>query len=1639
MRRIILSIMAAGLSMTAMSQDLRLNDLKYFERQGVNVLVYNNSFNGGFNDEKNSGIEIIHHGVRTVQGGAVRLNSTPEQWDLVPKMTDHKVDKEKNTIEVGLRYDDYDFDSRIVVTGKGETVEIAVWLDKPVPAALEGKAGFNLEFLPSQYWLKTFLMDGRLNRFPRYAVSQTVTLPNSEKPRQFKGFKTYDDRGTNRFVEPLPIDSGHSILMAPDAPERMVRISSDDAELKLYDGRMLAQNGWYVLRSVLPSGKTGKVVTWTIEPHAIPNWIREPNIGFSQVGYIPEQPKVAVIELDKKDTVKPTASLYRIKEDGSIEEAYKGNIKTWGNYYKYNYVKFDFSAVKQPGIYYIQYGDTKTNNFLIDNNVYDKITDATTDVWIPIHMNHMAVNEGYRMWHGEPFKEGYLQAPPSDHFDLHAQGETTDTKYKPYELIPGLNVGGFFDAGDFDIETHSNISVVHNLVKIWELFKPQRDETFVSQEQRYVDLHRPDGVPDILQYIEHGTLNLVAQAEQIGHMASALSNSVLDNYHHLGDAASITDGLHYDPSLKPYEVSADGKRSGTPDDMWAFTTRNPSLDYQAATMFASAYRALKGYNDDLAERALAQSKRLMAEATELMKKENSKPSQGRPWARMGNMATNLQLYGATREEKYLVDFNNQIWDALDKFMEFSIQTALDAVPYMDEDYKQRLRPYVEKYKAYIAHFDEENPYGVPIGLGNWAGGGGLLNFGTTVCFAHLYFPDIIGTDDIYRAANWLFGCHPYHNYSFVAAVGVARPKAVFYGNNRADFSFIPGNVAPGLLFRQPDHFENFDDWPFLWGQNEGTIAGNTQYVIFGSALKQLVKRSQATQQVAFGNGTLSWKIMAGNAVRFHYAEGAEEQLPEWLYVTDEAAEPDGIEVSVNAEQQTVEVKDRSGQTVFTATEHQLKKGTVAGEPTQEARLAFASPNDEYLYGLGQFQDGYLNVRGLSRRLTQVNTQISIPMLISNKGYGLLWNNYGMTEFNPCDQQIRLEKQAGTGKSEVVNVTSTEGGRQEVRERNIYTATLNIKEAGDYALLLDVGQKMARRHNLTIDGETVIEMQNLWLPPTASQIVHLTAGKHQLTAELANGDQPILHYGKVSDQTVISSPVAQAIDYTVFVGSADEIIASYRHLTGEVPMIPQWALGYIHCRERFHSQDELLATAKEFRDLQLPADVMVQDWQYWGKNGWNSMAFDTDNYPNPKQMTDSLHRMNLRLMLSVWSKVDKSSKVGQQLEHDGHFIPGTDWVDFFNPESADAYWRNFSQRLVPLGIDAWWQDATEPENDDLEGRRVMNGRYPGEVFRNVYPLLVNKTVYEGLRHDLPAQRTMILTRCGFPGIQRYGSALWSGDVGNDWETFRRQIAAGLGMQAAGIPWWTYDAGGFFRPRDQHTNADYIERMLRWIETSVYLPLMRVHGYMSDTEPWRYGKEAQEVIADCLRERYRLLPYIYSSAAAVSRVGSTLMRPLVFDFADDPEALRQQHEYMFGQSLLISPVTEPGVSEWRTYLPKTAGGWYDYHTNKHYEGGQYITMPVTLARIPVFVKAGSILPIGQDSQYTSEHHGAEIELRVYPGADATFTLYEDDGESMDYEQGKYNETLFEWNDQTRQLNHIRKAAGYDKAATFRTVVL
>ena len=808
--------------------------------------------------------------------------------------------------------------------------------------------------------------------------------------------------------------------------------------------------------------------------------------------------------------------------------------------------------------------------------------------------------------------------------------------------------------------------------------------------------------------------------------------------------------------------------------------------------------------------------------------------------------------------------------------------------------------------------------------------------------------------------------------------------------------------------------------------------------------------------------------LTDNSVRV--CRGAASTLPEYTYLgkADEKVkykltDKDGFTV-ITMKEMSVEVNRTTGRinyvndrgiVVLYESAYELTPSTVQGEPTHIASATFDSPASEYLYGLGQFQDGYLNIRGLSRRLTQVNTQISLPFYISSRGYALLWNNYGMTEYNPGDFSSEME-QTRTGKTSEVDVTTTAGGRREQRQESHFETTFDISYDGDYSLLLDVGQSMARRHNLVIDDSiTVIDAQNTWLPPTVSCITYLTEGKHKFSCDLTRGDKPTLHYRRVKDETTLRSPVAENVSYTVFVGTGDNAIAAYRQVTGNSPMPPAWAFGYIHCRERFHSSDEILSTANIFREKQLPMDVMVQDWQWWGKYGWNAMKFDEQYYPDPKLLVDSLHQMGSRLMLSVWSKIDKNSEVGKQAGEKGYYIPGTDWIDFFNPEASDFYWKNFSSSLLqPYGIDAWWQDAVEPENDDLLNRRVNNGKWPGELVRNTYPLMVSKTVYEGNMKDRPGQRTSILTRCAAPGLHRYGSFVWSGDVGNDWKTLHNQVTAGLGVSAGGHPWWTYDAGGFFRPGGQQYNdTAYHRRFLRWLEVSTFLPMMRVHGYQTDTEFWRYGEEVEKVARQQLELRYKLFPYIYSTAYQVTQ-GSTMMRPLVMDFANDKIALGIDNQYMFGKNILVAALNENDVKEYRMYFPRVNnGGWYDLYTGKYFtklyknqneksqasrNSGRYITLRIDDTAIPAFIKSGSILPMShKPMQSTAEYDPSELDIRVFPGANATFTLYEDDGVSTKNEQGEFCTIEMKWDNTTKNFtigSTEGKYEGMPKERTF-----
>jgi len=696
----------------------------------------------------------------------------------------------------------------------------------------------------------------------------------------------------------------------------------------------------------------------------------------------------------------------------------------------------------------------------------------------------------------------------------------------------------------------------------------------------------------------------------------------------------------------------------------------------------------------------------------------------------------------------------------------------------------------------------------------------------------------------------------------------------------------------------------------------------------------------------------------------------------------------------------------------------LTPSKLGEEDVHIAEQAFVAREDERLYGSGCFQDGALDLRALPRRLTQVNTQISLPFLLSSKGYGLLWHNRGMAELNPPPHAVSLRKGA-SGQAQTSDVTTTSGNARVERRLTAFEGEIEVERGGRQALLLDIGQKMASIYHVEIDGKVLVDFSNLWLPPTTSFFADLDAGPHQVRVLANDKDAPVLHHGPVEARTVWRSPVAAAIDYVVVAGpSADDVMAGYRELLGPTSMLPRWAYGYIHCRERFHSSAEILDTLDTFRRRGLPVDVMVQDWQYWGKYGWNAMRFDEANYPDPAGLVRAIHERKARFMLSVWSKVGKDTELGKRVAANGFYIPGTEWIDFFNPAASRFYCASHDERLGKLGIDAWWQDATEPENDDLVGRVTGAGR--GEHVRLAYPLQVARAVYEERRAAQPAVRPMILTRCAFLGQQRYGAATWSGDIGNGWDTLARQIPAGLNMAAAGHAYWTVDAGGFFRPgKEQYGDVSYHERFLRWFQYATFLPLQRVHGYQTDTEFWRYGDTVESIARRFLELRYRMHPYLYSMAGETALRGVPLMRPLVFDFPTDARALDEKHSYMFGRALHVAPVLKGGAESWPVYLPRSEGGWFDLWTGEHRAGGALHDVAAPLDRIPLHARAGSILPMGPVFQSTADMTSEQLELYVFPGRSGTFTLYEDDGLSNAHERGAYASIPLHWDDTRREL--------------------
>ena len=849
------------------SGTLEINERGYYEAPGVNVLVYSNIYNGVFCDEKTAGIEIIQRGVRIATGGGVRLMNTPEQWDIYPTMTERSIDTLQGIISCRFNYPDYNFRYGITARQEGKGLRVSVELEEPLPSELEGKAGLNMEFFPASYYGKTYLVDGQSEIFPRYPSSETEMRPLDEKIPQFWGLSTFDDRGRKEFIVPKPISKGHTIVVAPEDESLRVLFSSE-YELNLFDGRNLSQNGTFVVRSFLPAGKSGTVLEWYLEPTPNSGWIREPNIGISQIGYTPAQKKMAVIELDLNDRVLPQARVFRVNADGSSTMVLEPAVKEWGVFYdRYNYAQCDFSEVREPGTYYIEYNGVRTNPFPVNVNVYDGKWHNTMDVWLPVQMDHMLVNEAYRVWHGRSHMDDAIQAPTNyQQHDGYRMGNTTNTRYKPYEHIPGLAVGAWYDAGDFDIQSGTVIGLTNQLAELWDIMRPERDETFIDQKTQFVDIHRPDGLPDIIQQVEHGALNLCAQIENIGFIAGGIVQGNMHQYHHLGDAVTITDGYIYDPTLKPYEVR--GNRSGTLDDRFAFTNNagNPMSNANVCAALAHAARVLAPYIPETAERCRRNALKLWNEMDDYQARQPARTQQANNNnQRGGNRGFNgdrsgaaIQMWLLTGDDKYKdlflpgvlrqiesaknapqgVEDNRTGGGSAMRAPRVNITTALQLLPYMDDEFKANVREVIPVFVEDAKRTASSTPYGVPVAGGTWGGSERVISWAQNNYMVWRYFPDMIDPDMVLSGLDFIYGCHPYSNVSFVTAVGV-NTKKVAYGNNRADYTFIPGGIAPGLILLKPDFLEHKDDYPFLWGENECCTRTVPSYVTLSIGAEEI--------------------------------------------------------------------------------------------------------------------------------------------------------------------------------------------------------------------------------------------------------------------------------------------------------------------------------------------------------------------------------------------------------------------------------------------------------------------------------------------------------------------------------------------------------------------------------------------------------------------------------------------------------------------------------------------------------------------------------------------------------------------------------------------------------------------------------
>ncbi|MBN1887092.1 MAG: glycoside hydrolase family 9 protein [Thermoflexales bacterium] len=787
-----------------------LTDQEYFDAPGLSALVFHNSYLEG----KQGGVELIQHGERVVTNCAVFLEPIPHQWSPLATAGPRQVDRASGVVDVPLAFAEHGLACTLRVWADGLALGLAVDLDKPLPPEWIGKVSLNLEIFPALYFGKGFCLGQTCGVFPRQANGPVLRAGGG--------------------LEPVPLAEGPRLVVAPEDPLRKIVIEQAHGSLALYDGRNGAQNGWFVVRGLLQAGATRDAAEWRITLNSLPGWRRAPVIAISQVGYHPDQAKRAVIELDPRTEQLEQAVLEQVgPEEPHVVLA--AEPSRWGRFLRYEYAVFDFTQLRQPGLYRVRYGDQVTAPFRLSRDVYQRdVWQPALETFLPVQMCHVSVRDGHRIWHGACHLDDALQAPPNHvHFDGYRHGP--DTVAEPMTHIAGLDRGGWHDAGDDDLAAGSQARTTYILALARELFGLDTDQTTLDRERRQVILHRPDGVPDVVQQVTHGVENLLTGYRIAGHSFCGIIAGSLDQYALVGDTASLTDNRVYDPSLAPDQVSGD--RSGLRDDRWVFTSKDTALEYAVAAALAAASRVLRGWEEALASECLSTALKVWeTEQARPPVEHHSAYVPRHPDQQAVRAAVELLL--ATGDERYRQHLR-QAWPLIAEKVASLGWTAARAMPHMEAAFASQLRSALEAYRPELERELSGNPFGVPFHPRLWGGTWHIQEHALHHYFLHRAFPDLFDRELVLRALNYVLGCHPASDVSLVSGVG-ARSLIPAYGYNRADWGYIPGGGGSGPNVIWPDFPELKHPFPFLWQQSEYVIGGAASYLFCVLAADQLL-------------------------------------------------------------------------------------------------------------------------------------------------------------------------------------------------------------------------------------------------------------------------------------------------------------------------------------------------------------------------------------------------------------------------------------------------------------------------------------------------------------------------------------------------------------------------------------------------------------------------------------------------------------------------------------------------------------------------------------------------------------------------------------------------------------------------------